>query len=392
MERWPLYLPRSWFTVEPILFLFMFASFLSYPALQQLIHCIICEQTHNCSCTSSNEPEKHATNASELCGLQPTVEQWIEQDTSYWVLYLNLATSLPAIVVALLYGGISDYYARRKPFILLPALGGAANAVLVLILLYSGTTLLPLYLIGSLAAGLLGSSAVFNFAVFSYIADTSSLSKRTVKVGILESMTYFGATLSSAVGGIWVQKQGYIPPFWTILVCNLAVVVYVLLALPSSRPKTTYNRREGYVAISADRSLSASCTTVLSAVLENFMSFTKLMFSSFDVVIMMVTFFVVEINFMAISDTVVVYALGKPLCWPPTLIGYFLAGKILMNGIASLLVLPLFSWCGLPDTVIIIFGLVSGIVSLVAIGSAHVAWVMIMGGCDHCLLYTHSHC
>ena len=370
------------------MFLFMFGSFLSYPALQQLIHCTICEQTHNCSCTN-NKPEEHGKNASESCGLQPVVEQWIEQDTSYWVLYLNLAASLPAIVVALLYGGVSDYYGRRKPFILLPALGAAVNAVLVLILLYTGTTLLPLYLIGSLAAGLLGSSAVFNFAVYSYIADTSSPSKRTIKVGILESMTYFGATLSSLVGGLWVQNQGFIPPFWAILVCNVAVVVYVLLALPSSRPKTTYRRGEGYVSLSADRSISASCTSLLSAVLENFMSFMRLTFSSFDVVIMIITFFIVEINFMAISDTVVVYALGRPLCWPPRLIGYFLAGKILMNGIASLVVLPLFSWCGLPDTVIIIFGLISGIVSLVAIGSAHVAWVMMMGEWSlFCIVYS----
>ena len=363
------------------MFLFMFASFLSYPALQQLVHCIICEQTGNCSCTS-NEEKPSDTN--ETCGLLPAVEQRVEQDTSYWVLYLNLAMSLPAIVVALLFGGVSDYYARRKPFILLPALGGAVNAVLILVLLYSGTTILPLFLIGSMAAGLLGSGTVLNFAVYSYIADTSSSSTRTIKVGVLESMTYFGATLSSAVGGLWVQKQGFVPPFWAILACYLAVMAYIILALPSTNPTTTFSRREGYVMVESDRSFFASCTAVLSAVLENILSFVKLTLSSLEAVIMVITFFIVEINFMAIGDTVVVYSMGKPLCWAPRLIGYFLASKVLMNGIASILVLPVVSWCGLPDTAIIICGLLSGVASLVTMGSAHVAWVMMMGkcGCD----------
>lgn len=329
----------------------------------------------NCS-AGSWEEDNHSN---LTCGMLPLVEQHVEEQTSYWILYNNLAKSLPAILVALVFGGLSDFYARRKPFILLPALGGAVNALLVLVLWYSHTTSLPAYLVGSLLAGLLGSTSVFNFAVYSYIADISTPSKRTVKVGVLESMTYFGATISSAVGGIWVQKQGFAPPFWSILVCQLAVVVYVLVALPSSRPITRTSGREGYAPVSADQSIRAHCSCIVVAVGENFLSFVKLLFTSLDMSLMMITFLIVEINFMAISDIVVVYALGRPLCWVPRLVGYYLAGKVLMNGVASILVLPLLSWCGLSDAVIILFGLLSGMASLVIMGSARVTWVMMLG-------------
>ena len=93
----------------------------------------------------------------------------------------------------------------------------------------------------------------------------------------------------------------------------------------------------------------------------------------------MVMYFVVEINFLGITDVVILYSLGQPLCWTPDFIGYFLALKVFLSGLASLFLLPLLSTVGLPDTITILFGLASGATALVLMGIATQTWIMFIG-------------
>ena len=367
--------PRVWLTVEPVLLFYMFATFLCYSSLQLFLKQIICTRTPNC--TTLNQLDVNITSVDvpglSSCGEElDNVEQQVQSEASHWLLYINIASGVPSVLVSLVYGGLSDQLGR-KLFIALPAIGTAFNAFVILLLAYfSGVLPLAFLLVGALAAGSLGNFSVENFAVYSYVSDITTKQCRTKHMGVLESMTYLGGTLSLVLGGLWVTKSNsFAPIFWCVIACNTAILFYVLVALPESRKlhsNSTY-----------------SCNRMLSkSIGNNLFNYFKLLLTNWKLTLLMVIYFVVEINFTGITDVVIFYSLGKPLCWSADLIGYFLALKIFLNGMASLLLLPLLSAIGMSDTIIILVGLVSGAAALVVMGIATTTWIMFTGELVQC--------
>ena len=363
--------PRVHVTVEPVLFLYMFASFLSYTLFQELVHSLVCELTGNCS-TSSNESS--SGDAGGGCKVPSHTEQEVQSRSSHWVLYVNLVTGLPSVFVSVFYGSISDQRGR-KPFIIFPAIGTIFNQIVILLTVQFHHTLpLSFLLLGAFASGVCGSYSVINFAVYSYASDVSGQSKRTLQISVLESMTYLGAAASLVVGGLWVGESNFTSPLLSIVGINIFIIVYTLVAIPESirtLPSTNRSRELPRYSVALCQVLKASCQSLLL--------FASLLLSQWRLVVLMIMFLMVEINFLGITDTVILFALGEPLCWGPALIGYFLASKVLLNGVATLFVLPALTCAHVKDTTVIVIGLVSGVGSLILMGFAAQTWFMFLG-------------
>ena len=387
-----LHQPRVYLTVEPVLFLYSFGSFLSYTVFQELLHYLACQRTPNCS----TEPNS--------CGVPSATEQRVQTLASHWLLYVNIASGIPSILVSVLYGAVSDVRGRRL-FMVLPALGSILNQMVILLVIHFHPTFpLPFFLLGGLLSGLSGSFPVFNFAAFSYVSDVSADSKRTVQISILESMTFLGATLSFLVGGKWVDNIYFSSPLCCIMALDLFIVVYVIVALPDSLEMVSTRQRpvgsrssiqDSYSSLDSSlrqqsprqqyprrptaRSLLSSSCDLLRSSFGKLLSFMRLLCGSWKLTLLLGMFFVVEINFLGVNDTAVLFALGDPLCWGTGLIGYFLAAKAFMNGVATLLLLPLLSLVGLGDMVLMVVGLVAGGAALLIMGLATHTWMMFIG-------------
>jgi len=141
---------------------------------------------------------------------------------------------------------------------------------------------------------------VINLAAYSYGSDISNLASRTWQIGILESMTFMGSTLSLIVGGVWIKAEGFVPPFWCVVACQIAIIIYTITFLPES----LRSRGDG----PSFRTLPAKC-------LNNLVGFGKLLLGSWKMILLLITFFVVEINFLGITDTVILFC-----PWPSTLL------------------------------------------------------------------------
>jgi MFS family permease len=278
--------------------------------------------------------------------------------------------------MSLLYGSISDQLGR-KLFIILPAIGSAFNAAVVLQLVYLRETLpVAFLLIGSLIVGFFGNFSIINFAVYSYASDISVCNKRTRQLGILESMTYIGGTISLLLGGVWIKtSQSYSPPFWCIIACNIVIIVYVIVALPESWNFTQANIDEVFFQVDYFRRVKALCKSIR----KNICDYFALLLTNWRVAVLMTIFFIVEINFLGITDIVILYTIGEPLCWASDMIGYFLALKLFFNGISLLIILPILLAIGLSDTVILSLGLISGSSALVIMGLSTHTWMMFLG-------------
>ncbi len=358
---------RAYFTVEPVLFLFMFASFLSYPSFQELLREMVCQRTPNC--TSAGNSSRANSSSDSGCGDESSeVDRIVQSETSHWILYANLARGLPAILVSLLFGSLSDQMGR-KFFILLPAVGMMANMAVILQVIYIPSIPMGFLLFGSFAAGVYGSFSVMNLAVYSYASDVSVHKRRTVAISMLESMTYLGAALSQVIGGWWIKGGHYAPPFWLILGCSVAIILYVVLALPESLESSMVRHRYP----------RPTCVRLLSVVSRNLLDFGRLVLSSWKMVVLVLMFFVVEINFLGITDIAILYTMGEPFCWGPDLVGYFLALKVFLNGVAALFALPVLVHLQVPDTGIILTGLLAGGGALVLMGLSRYTWMLFLG-------------
>ena len=363
---------RTWVTVEPVVLMYMFASFLTYPTFQQLIYSSVCSMTPNCTDTTQ------ANNRSSCANSSDPVEKEVRAEVSRWILYTNLAASIPAIIAALFYGSLSDLYGR-KVFIVLPAFGGMLNAFLVIVVTYTVPDKMYLYLIGSFVSGLTGGYAVFNFAVYSYIADISTIARRTLKLSILESMTYFGAALSSFISGIWIEREGYILPFWGIFACYVLVILYTLFVLPPTAVSTGTTNNNNIQQSNNSDGDSFNTDNRHDTVIHNIKHLVTTALTSWRIALLCCIFFIVEINFNGLTDIIILYSINK-LCWSSKWIGYFLGSKVFFNAISALVILPFLTIAfKAADTSIVFFGLVSSVGALVTMGTATQSWMMLLG-------------
>ena len=141
-----------------------------------------------------------------------------------------------------------------------------------------------LYLLGAAISGITGGFFAFNLSVYSYVADNSSHGNRTRRMGWLEGMTFFGATLSSLVSGIWIRYQGFGIPFFGVLACQVSVIFYVILFLPP--PRVNGKPIDGSCHISLSNLKTA---TVIVA--TKLWLFLKLVFQSWRIMILIMSFF-----------------------------------------------------------------------------------------------------
>ena len=298
---------------------------------------------------------------------------------------------LTSLLLSLLYGSLSDALKERRVFLALPSVGGAINSLIVIIVQLVSPDYTWMYLIGAGLSGLTGGFSVFNLSVYSYVSDISAHNDRTWKIGWLEATMYTSSFLSQLLGGVWIQLQGYTIPYFGILACHVTVVFYVILFLPpgqsekqrgktvqktstETRPLLSNNADD----LVSDNSLKKRKSWLIISVFSRIYHFFQLLRSSWRHVCLTLVFFILEINFLGITDTVILYALSR-LCWDSKTIGYFLAEKSGFNAIAALLILPVLVKMRVSDPVIAIIGLVFGSAALVVMGFAIHSWIMFIG-------------
>ena len=345
-------------TVEPVLLIFMFANFMSTPVLQQLIYNMICDDTSGCNTEDQNSTQTRCSEPGE-------VEQHVQTTTSHWLLYISLANGVPSILSALVAGGASDTVGR-KVLIVIASAGGIINVIFIIM---TSIANLPKYvfLFGAGVAGLFGGFTVINLAVYSYMADISSLEDRTSRFGILESMTFIGGSLSGVIGGLWIKNGHYTQPFYAV--GSLYAVVFIIVIIPHLIPESV---------VTHDNTITFNVSKLIYQNVKSFIGLFVYGEHSVILLLLLFIFLVVEINFIGLSDVIVLYSLGKPLCWSSDLIGYFLSVKVALNGLAALFVLPLLSR-KLTDPIIIIIGLFSGAAALIIMGFSYHTWIMFTG-------------
>lgn len=214
-------------TVEPVLFAFMFGIFLKIPVTQQLIFQKTCIQKFNETFCRNN-----FTRSS--CDEKTKYQDVVESESSQWIFYQTIALCIPSLFTSLFLGSWSDKFGR-KVVIVLPLIGSCFEAISAIINIHFFAASPAYLLLGNIVCGIFGGFSTILMISFAYIADiTRDKAKRTLRIGILESMTFVGGTIGELISGVIIEQLGFMAPFIITLLLHLLTIFYVLVVLRES--------------------------------------------------------------------------------------------------------------------------------------------------------------
>ncbi|XP_063306014.1 proton-coupled folate transporter [Pelobates fuscus] len=339
-------------TVEPVLFLSMFAMALQGPLVTQYIWDRVSADL------GFNGTKQQG--CGHLNGTTDPLQQEVETLTSHWSLYINLGGFVVGIFSVMLLGPWSDSVGRR-PVLILPGFGLALQAAIYLVVMYQKLHV-GYFLLGRIISGISGDFNMILAGCFAYIADVSNRQSRTFRVAILEACLGIAGMVASIIGGQWREAQGYINPFWLVFAVNLVTALYVYLCVGESvkekKPSRLFTLRH-----------YQSVFRLFTVAGENKRRGKLCLY--------LLAFLLVVTVHMGAKDLFVIYELSSPLCWHSDLIGYGSAAEHLTY-LSSLAGLRLFQLC-LADSWVAEMGFLSNIAGLVVISLAATTPMMFTG-------------
>ncbi|XP_013396933.1 proton-coupled folate transporter [Lingula anatina] len=323
-------------TVEPVLFLYMLSTFLKFPSFQALAMYKVCLQEYNdtvlCEDFFNHTDEK----------------DYIEKEASHWLLYCNIAFTTPSVLAVIFMGSWIDK-AQSRIVLVLPTVGQVVEGTLLL--LNSVYIHLPLvaFIPGSLAAGMFGGFATLLMVCFSYITVIAQGEKeRTIRVAILESMTFIAGGLGSGLSGLLKDRFGFVTVFAVSLVISVVLLVYIVVWI--KEPQSHITRTEITCGLLCNHRHFVD--TVKCAMKERPGKRRCIIWLCLAIFIMSL------VVFGGAEDVTYLYFKYVIKDWTTALYGGFLAFKFTMYGISLLVILPLLKKFGsLRDATLGVLGL-----------------------------------
>lgn len=350
LNPWDLYLAfrnAKIITVEPVIFLYMFGTYLYFPLYQQyFLNRYSLDVLQNTSYLYTNETR--CINKSEVNNYSlnnNTYDEVVTHNASNLFIYTSLANRILSIAVTMILGPLSDRYGRRLPMMLV-AVGATLQGLLGLAIVHF-TLNMYLFILGGAIAGLFGDFASVLMACFSYISDISSGRWRTVRIGLAESMIFMAGLLAEGLGGLWFQKLNckLASPLLLFIACNVTIVLYTLIFLPESvtsdeRRRKNAGKPKGLKSLLRGASIFCCCIREYSV--------WRLWFSIVPVAILVIN--------MAGATSIGVFFFSD-LSWSPGRIGAYQATAMGSHMVALMVVLPILVALKMPDMLISLTGI-----------------------------------
>ena len=336
-------------TVEPAIFLLMFARELYKPLYEQYYYVDYGLRTlvntsfpfpNGSFCLNSTEIDKYAGN-----GTYKTVEAY----SNHLLMYGQIANRLPSMVVTLLLGPLSDRFGRRF-IIIAPALGAILQSALSLTIVHFQWS--PYYFIlANFLSGITGGFVGVLAGGFSYVADVSSPKWRGFRIGVIEAVLGIAGALGQFVTGYWLLliNCDFIPPLWLTLSCNAGAVAYVLLLVPES---LTESEREEMAIKNPKGCKNIAKTFKIFLGKAQYRTTWKLWVS---------TLFIgtVVFSFGGYKLISVYFLKALPFDFDPLMIGYYQSAQSVSRAICNVVILPILLALRMSDAAVALVGLVT---------------------------------
>ena len=233
--------------LESVTVLYFIAKNSAVPLLQQYVYHLV-DLKHNYTGQRHAILEQNVTKPTKQdLDYLHTVAENVNREGSEIVLYLNIAELLPSAIIVLLLGCYSDYIGKRKFLMWLPCLGNAFLSLGYILPLYitGGNIDHPatktLLVLASIVSGLSGNLPAFLSGNASYISDTDTVKRRTLRLAIVECIIGVTFGVANFANGFWINAtNSFEQPLWFIFVCSLVPLFLIIFMLKEPSGELTY--------------------------------------------------------------------------------------------------------------------------------------------------------
>ena len=366
-------------TVEPVIFLYMFGTYLQLLTQQLYVYNFFAsEQLINTSFPFPNQ---------SFCLTEDVVVNYTDNATAddvqakatHFTLYNTLVNLLFAMFVTTIYGALSDRFGR-KPILIVAGLGATFQGVLTVLFVHFEVNVY-FFILASLISGLSGGYATILSSSFAYVADISSVRWRTLRIGLVEAMIFAGGALGEGAGGYWFNKLNcsFIPPMLLYIACNFLIVLYVLI-LPESLNKSKRleiserNNRKGLKILVRGIAMFFGCVR---------------RYSAWKLWAALIGLSIVVINMTGVVSIQNYFFIQHPLQWHANTTGLYEAVSQVTHCIGLLVIFPVLVVLGTPDALIGLLGIIVSCAAQVFTGLVTLTWQMFLGECGKEKLILH---
>ncbi|XP_036359865.1 proton-coupled folate transporter isoform X3 [Octopus sinensis] len=341
--------------VEPILFLYMFTQFMNAAVFQSLFYSRICLKNFNASICSVLGN-----------GSFTSEENYVQGQTSNWILYCNVVLLIPSTFVSFFFGPFSDKVSR-KIVIILPIIGNVLLFCVCALVSYLENVPIAYILLGYFLSGLLGGYIGMLMAILSYATHVTDIKFRTIRIGIVESMIFFSGTIGVFLSGILLKYIGFVWIYVLMAGCCIVALIYCIIVIEDIN--------------TSGESFSKNLLTIFKIQhFKDLISFiTKPRNSNVRIVLFLSVVIIGVMMFLIMgeNDINLLYLRHSPISATITEVGYFSALESAVRGVSLIVFLPLLKKFLNPnDFFLCIAGLISRAASSVTLALVRVKSVI----------------
>jgi len=231
--------------------------------------------------------------------------------------------------------------------------------------MYFNLSLYFLY-ISAAISGFSGFATVLMVGATCYIADISTKEERAFRIAVLFLAIFFAAVISQLTSGLWIVYVGFIPSAWFILACYVLSGIWALFCVREIPRQPNID------------------TTVRFFSLENVKCFLKLFRKRRDagrrnLLVLLLCGGLVFLTTVGIDGVKSLYILKSPLCWSPTLVGYYYAFEAFVHGVGGVIGIPLLGRC-FKELNVARVGMVTIVLASIILAFSDRTWMVFVSG------------
>lgn len=380
-------------TVEPTVFLFVFAMSTALPISEQFFYqyyaVYYLRQLNHTNLTASGmciDPNLLQTPLHPDRKDSPSVEHYVRRDSSHFIMYYSLLSTVLQAISILLIGPLTDTFGRKMGLIIASTGAGIQYGILLIVVYFQ--TSLYVSLIGAVITGITGGLGMILTAAFAYAADVSSHKTRTLRIGLATASYYVAGAISEYSGGIWLNRNHctFEPLLWCTVALSLAAIVYTIIGFPESR-HTNEEHHPSRSRTNRCFTCSARCVvTLLKAVVIKFWKGLRIFFrprlETIELWLALLTQNIYILNAAGMQLIGVLFYKAYPLHWSPAIIGKFDSLCFALQGIVIFFVFPIVTvGLKLADSLIVFLGIIPPIMMYLLVayfGEGLVTWQMFL--------------
>ncbi|KAL4235365.1 hypothetical protein ACF0H5_007001 [Mactra antiquata] len=296
----------------------------------------------------------------------------VQANTGMYLTLYRVLINVPGLFIGLFFGAWCDTNGRKLPMTI-PCVGNILAVVVYIVSKQFKHWALVILLVGAFIQGLFGRNAVVTIAVNSYTAENSKTEVRTVFLGRLLAMQYFGKCVGAMLSGI--MDFNIIASFGLAGGIHLVGLLLVVFGIKET-PRDESNNKEEQDKNAEHLNTENYFLKGIRAFLQNL---TKLKSRNdrFFVILIVIISLSNGIQSLTHPDLLLLVVTGDSFKWSTAEYSYLISYEHVAMGISLFIILPFLSnFLELSDFDTMILGFVCRLIFSVFIQFALEYWSM----------------